>query len=183
MPREFLLQSNQTLWTPSYLFLLLPLESLEPVIISWKEIDSCAFAAEFIKKNPIFKDEEPSTDSIMTDSDSEDIVHFANKSVHKDRVEDVVVLAIHTGNIYSVFEVLKDETADSSFDGDHAKFSSFTDYFKTKYEIELAYPGQNLLLLKQRHKAHNLLVDFNGEGLFKLMLFLRGCKMGGSENG
>lgn len=28
------------------------------------------------------------------------------------------------------------------------------------------YPGQPLLLLKQSHNAHNLLVNFNDEGLF-----------------
>ncbi|KAI7728700.1 hypothetical protein M8C21_019071, partial [Ambrosia artemisiifolia] len=67
--------------------------------------------------------------------------------------------------MYSVLEVLQDKTADSPFDGDAKRYSSFKDYFKKKYEIDLVYPGQNMLLLKQSHRAHNLLVDFNGEGI------------------
>ena len=35
-----------------------------------------------------------------------------------------------------------------------------------RYGIVLMHPGQPLLLLKQSHNAHNLLVNFNDEGLF-----------------
>ncbi|KAI3811509.1 hypothetical protein L1987_21233 [Smallanthus sonchifolius] len=109
--------------------------------------------------------EKQTVDSIMTDSESTSMIHFANRSVHKDEVTDVVVLAIHTGKIYSILEVLEDETAHSPFGGDTEKFSTFKNYFKQKYRINLVYPGQNMLLLKQSHRAHNLLVDFNGEGI------------------
>ncbi|KAI3801548.1 hypothetical protein L1987_29656 [Smallanthus sonchifolius] len=164
-PRKFLLETDQKLWISSYMYLLLPLESLDPFKISWKEIDSCVSVMEFVKKSFVFSAEKQTVDSVMTDSESTSMIHFANRSVHKDEVTDVVVLAIHTGKIYSILEVLKDETAHSPFDGDTEKFSTFKNYFKQKYRINLVYPGQNMLLLKQSHRAHNLLVDFNGEGI------------------
>lgn len=34
-----------------------------------------------------------------------------------------------------------------------------------RYGIVLKHPGQPLLLLKQSHNPHNLLVNFNDEGL------------------
>ncbi|KAI3514025.1 hypothetical protein L1887_12341 [Cichorium endivia] len=154
--------SEQTLWDPSYLYLLLPLESLEPLRINWKAIDSSVSAVDFFKAHD-GKSAVKSTDFVMTDSDSTDTVHFANKSVHKDDIKEFVVLATHTGKIYTVIEVLDNETADSPFEGE--RFSSFTDYFGTKYGIVLQHPEQHMLLLKQSHKAHNLLVDFNGEGI------------------
>ncbi|KAI3687844.1 hypothetical protein L1987_81547 [Smallanthus sonchifolius] len=164
-PRAFLVETDKKLWTSSYMYFLLPLESLDPFKISWKAIDSCVSAIEFIKKSSVLSAEKQSVDSIMTQSESTSMIHFANRSVNKDDVTNVVVLAIHTGKIYSVLEVLQDETAHSPFEGNTKKFSSFKDYFKQKYKINLVYPGQNMLLLKQSHRAHNLLVDFNGEGI------------------
>ncbi|KAK9055311.1 hypothetical protein SSX86_026393 [Deinandra increscens subsp. villosa] len=164
-PRRFLLETDKKLWTSSYMYFLLPLESLDPFKISWKEIDSCVSAVEFVKKSSVLGAEKPSVDLIMTDSESTSMIHFANRSVHKDDATDMVVLSIHTGKIYSVVEVLQDETAHSPFNGDTTKFPSFENYFKQKYGINLVYPGQNMLLLKQNHRAHNLLVDFNGEGI------------------
>lgn len=154
--------SEQRLWTPSYMYLLLPLESLEPLKINWKAIDSSVSAVDFFKAHD-GKSTVKSTDLVMTDSDSTDIVHFANKSVHKDNIKNVVVLATHSGKIYTVLKVLENETGDSPFEG--KRFSSFTDYFDKKYGVVLQHPGQHMVLLKQSHKAHNLLVDFNGEGI------------------
>ncbi|XP_023744994.1 endoribonuclease Dicer homolog 3a isoform X1 [Lactuca sativa] len=151
-----------TLWRSSYIYLLLPLESLEPLTINWKAIDSSVSAVDFIKAHNDTS-EVKSLDLVMTDSNHTEIVHFANKSVHKDNIKDLVVLAFHTGKIYTVLEVLENETADSPFDGN--RFSSFTDYFDKKYGIVLQHPGQHMVLLKQSHKAHNLLVDFNNEGI------------------
>lgn len=180
LAREFLLQTDQKLWNPSYIYLLLPLEFLEPLTINWKEVDSCVSVVDFVKTNSQFRAKKQARDggvmttlenidSVMNNSDSVDLVHFANKSIHKDEVKNVVVLAIHSGKIYSVLELLQDATAESPFDGDTGskppRFSSFTDYFEKKYGIILAYPKQRLLLLKQSHRAHNLLVDFNGEGI------------------
>ncbi|KAD0202479.1 hypothetical protein E3N88_44639 [Mikania micrantha] len=168
-PRDFLLETDQKLWTSSYMYLLLPLESIDPFKIGWKLIDSCVSAIEFIKKSSVLSVKKLSVDPIIKDPESTRIIHFANKPVSKDDVANVVVLAIHTGKIYTVHEVLQDETAHSSFDGNSKKFSSFENYFKQKYEINLKYPGQNMLLLKQSHRAHNLLVDFNGEGLLNVL--------------
>ncbi|KAL4571164.1 hypothetical protein LXL04_017915 [Taraxacum kok-saghyz] len=154
---KFHVDSSQPLWAPSYMYLLLPLESLEPMVINWKVIDSTISAVDFIKSHDIVM-----TDS-NSDSDSGSIVHFANKSICKDEITDIVVLAIHTGKIYSVIEVLENETANSPFEG--KRHPSFTDYFDKKYGITLQHPSQPMVLLKQSHKAHNLLVDFNGEGI------------------
>ncbi|PWA49555.1 Argonaute/Dicer protein, PAZ [Artemisia annua] len=164
-PMEFLLNTNQTLWTPSYMYLLLPLESLEPLRISWKEIDSCVSVVKFIKENSIFKAEKNSMDIVMMDSDGDDMVHFANKSLHKDEVKDVVVLAIHSGKIYFVIELLEDEIADSPFYGNAKNYSLFTDYFSKDYENNLKYPQQHLLVLKQSRRAQNVLLDFHDEGV------------------
>ncbi|XP_071696759.1 endoribonuclease Dicer homolog 3 [Rutidosis leptorrhynchoides] len=165
-PIEPLPETSQTLWSPSYLYLLLPLESIEPFGINWEEIESSVSAVDFIKNNnPTSRVEKQSMDSDMTDPDSPDIIHFANKSIHINEVKNVVVLAIHSGKIYSVMELLQDETANSPFEGKTARYPSYTDYFQKKYNVDLKYPDKNLLLLKQSHRAHNLLVDFNGEGI------------------
>nr|XP_043619633.1 endoribonuclease Dicer homolog 3-like [Erigeron canadensis] len=164
-PREFLLQSNRKLWNPNCMYLLLPLEFLEPLRISWKEIGSCVSVVDFVKKNSIFQAERDNVDSIMMNSDHGDMIHFANKSIHKDNVNEVVVLAIHTGKMYIVLKFIEDETADSPYDRDQSRFSSFTDYFKKEYEIVLKYPRQHLLLLKQSDKTHNPLVDFSRQGI------------------
>ncbi|KAL7588569.1 hypothetical protein Lser_V15G38263 [Lactuca serriola] len=160
--------SKQTLWSSSYIYLLLPLESLEPLTINWKAIDSSVSAVDFIKSRNDTS-EVKSLDLVMTDSNCTDMVHFANKSLHKDNVKDVVVLAFHSGKIYTVIEVLENETADSPFEEDTGskppRYLSFTDYFEKKYEIVLEHPSRSMLLLKQSHKAHNLLVDFNNEGI------------------
>lgn len=161
------------MWSSSYIYLLLPLESLEPLTINWKAIDSSVSAVDFIKSRNDTS-EVKSLDLVMTDSNCTDMVHFANKSLHKDNVKDVVVLAFHSGKIYTVIEVLENETADSPFEEDTGskppRYLSFTDYFEKKYEIVLEHPSRSMLLLKQSHKAHNLLVDFNNEGFLKYMM-------------
>ncbi|XP_076938556.1 endoribonuclease Dicer homolog 3-like isoform X2 [Bidens hawaiensis] len=162
---RFLPKTDQKLWTPSYMYLLLPLESLDPFKISWTMIDSCVSAIEFVKKPSDSIPDKQNIDSLMTCSESTSMLNFANRSVHKDDVTNMVVLTIHTGKIYSILKVQQDANADSPFDGDTKKFPSFKDYFKQKYDIDLVYPKQNMVLLKQSHRAHNLLVDFNNEGI------------------
>ncbi|KDP34010.1 hypothetical protein JCGZ_07581 [Jatropha curcas] len=73
----------------------------------------------------------------VTECNGTNAIHFADILVDADKLKDMVVLAIHTGKIYSVVEVLSNTSA--------------------KYGIVLKYPGQPLLLLKQSHKPHNLL--------------------------
>ncbi|KAL6211625.1 hypothetical protein ACLB2K_016848 [Fragaria x ananassa] len=73
----------------------------------------------------------------------------------------MVVVAIHNGNVYSVFEVLSNTSAESHFES--SRYSSYADYFHKRYGVVLKYPGQPLLRLKQSHNPHNLLLNFNGE--------------------
>ncbi|CAL8995994.1 unnamed protein product [Prunus brigantina] len=182
--REFLLEKEtRNLWSPLYMYLLLPLESLNDSSngtwrINWTGINSCVSAVEFLKKNSSLgshhcygdtRDFLPSrTVSSETKCNIVEIIHFANCSVNVANLKDMVVVAIHTGRIYSVAEVLNNTSAESPFDGKKdnvpSKYSTFSEYFNNKYGIVLQYPGQPLLRLKQSHNPHNLLVNFSGEG-------------------
>ncbi|XP_059641179.1 endoribonuclease Dicer homolog 3 [Cornus florida] len=187
--RKFLLQTGENLWNPSNMYLLLPLESLnipsrEPWTINWMAIDSCVSAVEFVKKNAWLSTEQSNgdrrnslidkTDSVWTDCNSTNVIHLANKSVPINDLGGMVVLAIHTGRIYSVLNAVDNTSAESPFDGNFdakdSSYSSFADYFNKKYGIVLKHPGQPLLLLKQSHKAHNLLVDFSSQGSDKMVV-------------
>ncbi|GAB4854001.1 helicase [Ancistrocladus abbreviatus] len=186
--REFLLQKdNRLLWDPSYLYLILPLESSntenpESWSINWKGIDSCVKVIEFLNKSSWLSAEhakgscmnlttvgEISNNRKWTDTD---IICLANSSCSVTDLKNTVVVAIHTGRMYSVTDVLLNSSADSPFDGNadsRATYNSFSDYFHKKYGIVLLHPGQPLLLLKQSHNAHNLLVDFNSAGGSKVV--------------
>ncbi|KAK4422330.1 Endoribonuclease Dicer3a [Sesamum alatum] len=177
--RKFLLQTEDSLWDSSNMYLLLPLESEETASertlkINWMGIESCVSAVEFLKKNawlnfqrPEAIDEKSSThasDPITTKLNS-DIIHLANRSASADSIKEMVVVAIHTGRIYSILYAVADTSAESPFEGDpEASYSSYADYYHKKYGIVLKYPEQPLLLLKQSHNSHNLLVDFRNEG-------------------
>ncbi|XP_057957753.1 endoribonuclease Dicer homolog 3a [Malania oleifera] len=183
--REFLLNAeNASLWKPSNMYLLLPLESSnisrhESWRINWKGINSCASVVEFLKKNCWLGPEHSGggggnllsgrVDMVDAKCKSPSIIHLANDSVQIDNLKDKVVLAIHTGRIYSILDVVADSSAESPFDGNTdavpSNYVTFGEYFDKKYRIVLMYPGQPLLLLKQSHNPHNLLVNFNGEGV------------------
>ncbi|KAB2049914.1 hypothetical protein ES319_A13G209300v1 [Gossypium barbadense] len=98
------------------------------------------------------------------------VIHFANRSIDVNNISNIVVLAIHTGRIYSTIELVHDTSAKSSFnniaDMNSSKLATFSEYYNRKYRIVLKHPGQPLLLLKQSHNPHNLLVDFNDEADF-----------------
>ncbi|XP_021666513.2 endoribonuclease Dicer homolog 3 isoform X2 [Hevea brasiliensis] len=180
--REFLLQKEKSLfWIPSNMYLLLPLETFsasndESWKINWTGVDSCTYVVEFLK-NTFLGAEQCNGESrrssscrvgsSVTECSGVNTIHFANFSVDADKLKDVVVLAIHTGKIYSVIEVVSDMSAESPFEqnaGDApSNYSSFTEYFNKKYGIVLMHPGQPLLLLKQSHKPHNLLPNPNDE--------------------
>ncbi|KAM4077934.1 hypothetical protein ACJW30_12G177800 [Castanea mollissima] len=160
--REFLLQHETTLlWSPSCMYLLLPLETLNTSIhenlrINWTGINSAASVVEFLKKNSFLGSQ--------------------HCNVNVNDLKDMVVLAIHTGRIYSIIEVVSNSSANSHFVGDTSAetsfeqmpngvlsdYNTFTDYFHKKYGIALMYPEQPLLRLKQSHNPHNLLKNFNG---------------------
>ncbi|OAY54204.1 endoribonuclease Dicer homolog 3 isoform X4 [Manihot esculenta] len=179
--REFLLQKETSLlWIPSNMYLLLPLETFsasndESWKINWTGVDACTYVVEFLKNS--FLDAEHCSGesrssscrvgSSVTECSSLNTIHFANISVDADKLKDMVVLAIHTGKIYSVVELVSNTSADSPFEqnaGDASpSYSSYADYFNQKYGIVLTHPGQPLLLLKQSHKPHNLLPNPNDE--------------------
>ncbi|KAA8546198.1 hypothetical protein F0562_003063 [Nyssa sinensis] len=195
--RNFLFQTQEKLWSPANMYLLLPLESpnipgCESWKINWTGIDSCGVVVEFLKKNAWLSAKQSTsdgrnsslhkTDSVETDYNSANVIHLANKSVHVNNLREMVVLAIHTGRIYSVLDAIDSTSAESPFDGNSdavpSIYSSFADYFNRKYGIVLRHPGQPLLLLKQSHNAHNLLVDFNNDGALSGKKLRVGDKMG-----
>ncbi|KAM5566198.1 endoribonuclease Dicer [Rosa sericea] len=176
--REFLLmKETRKLWRQSYMYLVLPLETLddsnnESWTINWGGISSCVSVVEFLKQNALLGAEHCKGDARNslqsrsgasgTGCSSSQIFHFADSSVNEKNLKDMVVVAIHTGKIYSVFEVLSDTSAESPFDT--SQYNTYAEYFHKKYGVLLMYPGQPLLRLKQNHNPHNLLVNFNGEG-------------------
>ncbi|XP_028087700.1 endoribonuclease Dicer homolog 3-like [Camellia sinensis] len=171
------------------MYLLLPLESSnvssdEPWRINWMGINSCVSVVEFLKENAWLSAEQSSGDrgnssvhgmnSIESECKATNVIHLANKSIDTKNLREMVVLAIHTGRIYSVLHAVDNTSAESPFDRNSdaipSSYSSFAEYFSKKYGITLMHPGQPLLLLKQSHNAHNLLVDFRNEGLLTCML-------------
>lgn len=136
--------------------------------INWPGITACTLAVEFLtangnRGNPSLNQ----TDSSVTEHKETNVIHFANRSIDVNNISNIVVLAIHTGRIYSTIELVHDTSAKSSFndivDMNSSKFATFSEYCNRKYCIVLKHPGQPLLLLKQSHNPHNLLVDFNDE--------------------
>nr|AUH15439.1 dicer-like 3 protein [Dimocarpus longan] len=181
--REFLLQKEtKSLWSASNMYLLLPFETLdssskESWRINWTGLDACASVVEFLKKNSFLGAEKCNdyegdqslhcTSSFETNCKDIDSIHFANRSFEANNLKEKVVVAIHTGRIYSIVEVVRDKSALSPFDGNDDAFPSefsYADYFCKKYGIVLKHPGQPLLRLKQSHNPHNLLVNFHDEG-------------------
>ncbi|KAG9458819.1 hypothetical protein H6P81_003327 [Aristolochia fimbriata] len=162
LEREFTLKTeNDSLWNSSNIYLLLPIESScsEKLAFDWKGIYSCASAVEFLHSYSSHMCIFDSISTVENTDNGPDIVHFANKSVYLNDLKKKVVLAIHTGRIYSILDVRNGTSADSPFEseGNVSEYSSFKEYFRKKYAIELRYPQQPLLLLKQSHHAHNLL--------------------------
>ncbi|XP_021756558.1 endoribonuclease Dicer homolog 3-like [Chenopodium quinoa] len=185
--REFLLQrDNDLLWSTSYIYLILPIKSLDIVddgswSIDWKGIDSCVSVVEFMRNSAWLSAEQSGAQyrSSIGDPSSaggagENTVHLANRSLSIENLEETVVMSIHTGRIYYVREVLVNTSAESPFDsnvdGAPSKYTSFADYFSKKYGIVLFYPGQPLLLLKQTHNPFNLLSDSEASALRRKML-------------
>lgn len=150
--REFLLNVEQrSLWSSSNLYLLLPVQlsntpNDESWRINWPGIDSCASVVEFLEKrlklnagnvNYDMDHSSPcSTGLIEEDCKSISIVHFANKSVDVNNLKNMIVLAIHTGRIYSIIDVMVDKSAESLFDGNadvnSSNYTTFADYFSDK---------------------------------------------------
>nr|XP_027084395.1 endoribonuclease Dicer homolog 3-like [Coffea arabica] len=180
--RKLLFQTQETLWDPSNMYLLLPVELLincsEPWRINWGGIESCVSVVEFFKKHAWISAERSESnrknmlvhrpDPDGSDAESTIIIHLANTSISLNNLKDIVVVAIHTGRIYSIMAAVDNTSAESPFDANSdaepSSYSSYADYFNKKYGIVLVHPQQPLLLLKQSHSSHNLLVDFRNEG-------------------
>ncbi|KAH9804979.1 Endoribonuclease Dicer [Citrus sinensis] len=179
--REFFLKrETNSLWSPSYMYLLLPLEIVNTFgdgswRINWSGINPCASVVEFIKEKSFLGAAQCNnnggnsspcrTSPCKTGCHGKDVIHLANGSVDAKNLKDMVVLAIHTGRIYSIVEIVNNSSAESPFDGNTDDDSkTFVNYFSEKYGIVLIHPGQPLLRLKQSHNPHNLLVNFNDGG-------------------
>lgn len=145
--REFLLLTeNKSLWSPSNMYLVLPTESLESTNhescnINWKGITSCASIVEVLKNYSQSSMENNSSELVEIECTSKDMIQLANISVPMDNLKYIVVLAIHTGKIYSILDVLTDSSAESPFDGNSdsapSKFATFAEYFNKKSVIFL----------------------------------------------
>jgi endoribonuclease Dicer len=148
--REFLLQKEtKSLWSPSKMYLLLPLEEFntstpEPCKINWTGINSCVSAVEILKKSSVLSAVRGETvtlspcrsSSFETECNNDNVVHFANCLVDINNLKDMVVLAIHTGKIYSVVMAVNNTSAESPFDGITGtappEYATFAEYFNKK---------------------------------------------------
>lgn len=121
------------------MYLLLPLEdSLSNELrINWPGITACMLAVEFLSAqgnsgNPSLN----RTYSSVTEHKETNEIHFANRSTDVNNISNIVVLAIHTGKIYSTIELVHDTSAKSSFndivDMNSLEFTTFSEYFNKK---------------------------------------------------
>lgn len=135
--RTFLLNEHPetSLWSPANMYLLLPIDSscTETVHINWRGIQSAALAVQFLKD--AYQTPGGAFSSIEKNRKEGEIC-LANKKIEMNKLRDAVVMAVHSGKIYVVLEVLLDLTADSPFDGitdkSGAEFPTFTEYFNKK---------------------------------------------------
>ena len=114
------------------MYLLLPLETLntsspEPCQINWIGINSCISAVEIMRKSPLLGAEH-------CNGETGNLSPYS--MADKNNLKDMVVLAIHTGKIYSVVEVVNNTSAESPFDGNtdkaSSKYMTFSQYFNKK---------------------------------------------------
>ncbi|VFQ64542.1 unnamed protein product [Cuscuta campestris] len=176
--RKLILDMDRSLWEKSYMYLLLPIVTLdsspEPLCIDWNGIQSTVSAVEFLKRNAWYSAELSEANRRncfmhRNDFDATEQIQMANKAVHRSSVRGMVVIAIHSGRIYSVLESVTNSSSRSPFEGSTDEtpsiYSSYEDYFQKRYRIILSFPEQSMFLLKQSHNAHNLLEDFRNTGL------------------
>lgn len=145
--RKFLLQEKEFPWDPSVMYLLLPLESVDlanqgHLNINWMGLESCVSTVEFLRENARLNNKRPAvldqSSSSMDDSAvmeiSNHVFHLANRSASVESFKGMVVVAIHTGRIYSILDAVTDTCAESPFEGDaDIGYSSYADYYQKKY--------------------------------------------------
>uniref|UniRef100_A0A453G8W4 PAZ domain-containing protein n=2 Tax=Triticinae TaxID=1648030 RepID=A0A453G8W4_AEGTS len=159
VPREFILSKDDTfIWNNPNMYLILPMdptvESHDISCINWRVIDEAATAVKLLRK--IYSEEKMNILGILDfDQNDEDLIHLANTSCEAHFLRNVVVLAVHTGKIYTALHVA-DLSANSTFDGaadeKGTEFHTFAEYFEKKYDIVLRHPSQPLLVLKPSHR-------------------------------
>ncbi|RLN24659.1 hypothetical protein C2845_PM07G32210 [Panicum miliaceum] len=163
-PREFVLKKDDTfLWDNANVYLLLPVDptphSHKSVCINWNVIDVAATTVGLMS-SIYSEDQQNLIDKLNPEINDGDLIHLATKSCKVDDLRNMVVLALHTGKMYTALDVA-DLCANSTFDGasdkKEAKFRTFAEYFEKKYSIFLRHPSQPLLVLKPTHNPHNLL--------------------------
>ncbi|KAM3353503.1 hypothetical protein ACQJBY_024588 [Aegilops geniculata] len=164
VPREFILNKDDMfIWNNPNMYLILPMdptvESHDISCINWRVIDEAATAVKILRK--IYFEEKMNIRGILDfDQNDEDLIHLANTSCETHFLRNVVVLAVHTGKIYTALHVA-DLSANSTFDGvsdeKGTEYHTFAEYFEKKYGIVLRHPSQPLLVLKPSHRPHNIL--------------------------
>lgn len=160
VPRQFLLKEDDTLlWNTLNMYLLLPLkpsivQDHGGVSINWEGINESASLVRLMRNihSPTAKNNLLDGSSNNSSNKEEDIIYLANKSEVRQNFKNIVVLAIHTGKIYSVLEVGTDLSADSPFDGASdnpaSAYKTFSEYFNKKY-VSIIFV--TLLVLKNMH--------------------------------
>ena len=125
------------------MYLLLPTlntSSPEPCQINLMDINSCISAVEIMKKSPFLGAENCDSETgnlspYRNGSYGTNVIHFAYSMADINNLKDMIVLAIHTGKIYSV-EVVNNTSAESPFDGNtdnaSSKYMTFSEYFNKK---------------------------------------------------
>ncbi|CAL4972547.1 unnamed protein product [Urochloa decumbens] len=162
-PREFILKKDDTfLWDNANMYLLLPvdptLDAHKSVCINWSVIEVAAATVGIMRS--IYSEDQLNLIDRLNPEKNDDLIHLANKSCKADDLRNMVVLALHTGKIYTALDVANlcaNSTFDGASDKKEAKFRTFTEYFEKKYSVFLRHPSQPLLVLKPTHNPHNLL--------------------------
>lgn len=133
------------------MFLLLPVETGDQAssatTVDWSAINSCACVVDFLKNNSLLElqvgddenhhcDTSPGQEVLQKKETETNLIHFANASSDKNSIEEIVVVAIHTGRIYSIVEAVKDSSAMSPFEDEASlEYATYAEYFNKKKVI------------------------------------------------
>lgn len=150
--RKFIFETDALSWDPARMYLLLPLESEDVAtvrpVIDWMGVHSAVSTIEFMKKNARLNlqqretvDEDTSVhmceDGTKVNSDT---IHLADRSATIDGLKEMVVVAVHTGRIYSIVDIVEGTSGFTPFEGGcDASYSSFADYYHKKYVLKDHY--------------------------------------------
>ena len=150
-------------WSSNNIYLVLPVKDhfgtcQREAKIDWELIRYCASGAILLKS---FCSSEKSSSSGIRDNfeallkrnllqysvRKEEAITLAGGIYKASDLIDKAIVAVHTGRIYSLVEVIRDKTAKSPFPeskGSKEKYSSYSDYFEKKVsicEVSTCYEG------------------------------------------